>query len=232
MYKRKKIPRATNNEYYNSTIFEIIYEINAWGGEKGEFYSGTGSHNHEIPGYAKIVSDFIEKNNIREIVEIGCGDFNVTKTILDLLDQRNKEYSYIGYDVVKQLIERNKKKYGCPRIKFKRKDSCTGIIRGGDLLMIRQVMQHLNNKAIAQIVEKFKNYKYIIFTEHQLSEKYNDTTIPNNDITTGSATRLHFKSGVYLEMAPFNCNIHSKLYSFPESVNRIEASINTYLIKP
>jgi hypothetical protein len=231
MYKGKKLPIATNNQYYNSTIFEIIYEINAWGGKKGEFYSGTGSHNPEILGYAKIVANFIEHYNINQIVEIGCGDFNVTNTILDLVDQKNKDYTYIGYDVVKPLIERNKKMYESPKIKFKCKDSCTGIIKGGDLLIIRQVMQHLNNKSIMQIVEKFKNYKYIIFTEHQLSEKYNDTTVPNNDKNTDAATRLHFKSGVYLEKAPFNCTVHSKLYSFPEPINEIEASINTYLIK-
>ena len=88
----------------------------------------------------------------------------------------------------------------------------------------------LNNKSIKQIVDKFKNYKYVIVTEHQPSEKYGDTIKPNIDQISSAENRLRFKSAVYLEKSPFNCKINSKLFSILEWVYGLEAYINTYLI--
>ncbi|MGF7078478.1 hypothetical protein [Mucilaginibacter sp. UYCu711] len=218
-------------ESYNSTIFSKIYQKNGWGGKKGEFYSGPGSHNFFIKGYTKVVADFILDNDVHTIVEIGCGDFNVSSGILNILDDVNHDYTYIGYDVVKSLIARNKSLYGSSKIDFVCKDSCVGRIKGGDLLIIRQVLQHLNNKSIKQITDKFKNYKYIIFTEHQASEKYGELIVPNTDQSTGVSIRLTVKSGVYLDKTPFNLKIDSKLFSIPQWLYGLDAFINTYLIK-
>lgn len=226
--KKKKIEYK---DLYNSTIFSEIYKNNGWGGQKGQFYSGPGSHNYFIKEYVKVVANFIVENSLYNIVEIGCGDFNVTNGILDKLDKKDYVYKYTGYDVVKPLIERNNTLYGSPKVNFVRKDSCVGTIKGGDLLIIRQVLQHLNNKSIKQIVDKFKNYKYIIFTEHQASEKYGEVIKPNIDQSTGGSIRLRFNSGVYLENEPFNCSIHSKLFAINERIYGLDAYINTYLIK-
>ncbi|HMI02717.1 MAG TPA: class I SAM-dependent methyltransferase [Pedobacter sp.] len=228
--KKRKLQNR-NQSLYNSTIFNTIYKKNHWGGSKGEFYSGPGSHNQYVEGYSKAVSGFILKNNVRNIIEIGCGDFNVSQTLVNLLSQSNYSYSYTGYDVVKSLIARNKEIYSSFNVSFRCKDCCTGNIKEGDLLIIRQVLQHLNNKSIWQVVNKFKNYKYIIVTEHQASESYGNLITPNKDIITGASTRLEFKSGVYLDKEPFNCGIDSLLYSIPEYSCRLGASINTYLIK-
>jgi hypothetical protein len=217
-------------ESYNSTIFSRIYQKNGWGGKKGEFYSGPGSHNYYIKEYTKLVADFVSENDIHSIVEIGCGDFNVSNGILNLLEVVNHDYTYTGYDVVKPLITRNLSLYGSAKVNFIRKDSCTGTIKSGDLLIIRQVLQHLNNKSIGQIVAKFKNYKYIIFTEHQASEKYGNDIIPNKDQQTGVSIRLRVKSGVYLGKEPFNCRIDSQLFTIPQMIYGLEANINTFLI--
>lgn len=218
-------------ELYNSTIFSKIYQKNGWGGKRGEFYSGPGSHNFFIKGYSKVVADFILENNIKSIVEIGCGDFNVSGGILTILNENNHDHTYIGYDVVKPLIARNQSLHGSSKVSFVRKDSCTGTIKNGDLLVIRQVLQHLNNKSVQQVVDKFKNYKFIIFTEHQPSEKYGDIIRPNINQDTGGSIRIRYKSGVYLEKEPFNCKIKSMLYSMPQSIYGLEASINTFLIE-
>lgn len=216
---------------YNSTIFGRVYKKNMWGGKRGEFFSGPGSHNSSIKGYTDMVAKFVRDNNVETIVEIGCGDFKVTTAILKNLDDAKYEYHYIGYDVVKPLIAHNKSLYGSKKVDFICKDSCVGKIKSGDLLIIRQVLQHLNNKSIKQIIEKFANYKYILFTEHQASDIYGDTITPNQDQATGRGIRLRFGSGVYLEKPPFDCKIEAKVYSFMQWAYDIEAFINTYLIK-
>lgn len=226
----KKLPNKTDfKALYNSTIFSKIYKTNGWGGKKGEYFSGTGSHNPFVKGYADVIADFILQNEIKSIVEIGCGDFTVSNNILNTLQKNEVDFTYIGYDVVRSLINQNNANYSTDKINFQCKDSCVGNIKSGELLIIRQVLQHLNNRSIKQVVDKFKNYKYIIVTEHQASEKYSDI-IPNKDQETGVSIRLRYKSAVYLEKEPFKCKINSKLYSIPQSIYGIEAFINTYVI--
>jgi hypothetical protein len=231
MDMKKKVKKKEFRDLYNSTIFSNIYQKNAWGGKKGEFYSGAGSHNAFIDGYIKVVRDFILENDIHDIIEIGCGDFNVSNGILTALDAVKYDYNYTGYDVVKPLIARNRSLFGSTKITFVCKDSCVGNIKSGDLLIIRQVLQHLNNNSIKQVVAKFPNYKYVVFTEHQASEKYGSLITPNKDHITGKETRLAKRSGVYLDKEPFNCPIDRKLFIIPEWVYGLEAFINTYLIK-
>lgn len=228
---KRNFEREDLKDLSNATIFSRIYEENIWGGKKGEFYSGPSSHNPYIEAYTKIVVDFVKENNIKEIVEIGCGDFSVSSKILNTLNKAEYHYHYTGYDVVEPLIKRNTSLFSSAKINFDCKDSCVEDINSGDLLIVRQVLQHLSNKSIQQVVNKFNNYKFIIFTEHQASEEYVDVFAPNIDQDTGASIRLYKKSGVYLDKEPFNCLISSKLYSIPEKFYDIEAFINTYLIK-
>jgi hypothetical protein len=214
---------------YNSTIFTNIYRNNHWGGKKGEFYSGPGSHNQQIVLYAETIAAFIAKHAISSIVEIGCGDFNVSKKIIDLLDKRGIEYDYTGYDVVKPLIDLNNKLFKSLNTRFIYKDGAVGRIKSADLLIVRQVLQHLSNNLILKIVKKFSDYEHIIVTEHQLLDT--KTVNPNMDIQTSSGTRLEHQSGVYLDQDPFNCIIEEKLFSILQPCSGHLATINTFLIK-
>jgi hypothetical protein len=225
-----KLPSVNYNNLQHSAIFTSIYSKNIWGGEKKSYYSGPGSHNEFINGYSETAAKFILDNKIEKIVEIGCGDFNVSKILLQNLDMANYNYSYVGYDVVEPLIMLNKTKHATSKIDFKCKNACNEKLAGGDLLIIRQVLQHLNNKSILKIVKKFISFKYILLTEHQPSNIYN-CIHPNIDKRTGASTRLQSCSGVYIEQAPFNCKIESLIYSIPEQSYDYEANINTYLIK-
>lgn len=227
---KKKSKNTNYRDGYHSTIFTKVYTSNAWGGNKGEFYSGTGSHNNYIDGYANIVADFVKKNTIVKIVEIGCGDFNVTQHILTILQKQDYNFSYHGYDVVKPLIERNKILFASPNIRFTRKDSSKGNIASGDLLIVRQVLQHLDNQSIKKITDKFNQYKHIIVTEHQLADKFIEKIIPNKNKKTDASNRVMFMSGVYLDKPPYNCKLHARIYSIPEPILGLEAYINTFLI--
>lgn len=111
------------------------------------------------------------------------------------------------------------------------RDLCGNTREGVSLAGIRQVLQHLDNQSILRIIRQFQNYKYIIATEHQLSDRYSRFIHPNVDKTTDSDIRLGFGSGVYLEKEPFNCQVLSLMYVMPESYCRLIASINTFLIK-
>ena len=73
----------------------------------------------------------------------------------------------------------------------------------GDCAILRQVLQHLSNKEIQNILDKLNNYKYVILTEHLPNEQFE----PNIDIISGQGIRLKKKSGVDVLAPPFNFEV-------------------------
>lgn len=190
--KLKKQPWPTK------AAMEQVYEMKLWGGNDSLFYSGTGSHDPEIvEPYIKAVVKFLNSFQSKLIVcDLGCGDFNVGKEIV----QHTK--SYIAADIVKDLIEYNKLKYKINNSTFVCLDIAVDVLPAGDCVILRQVLQHLSNNEIKQVIPKLKQYKYLILTEHLPQNDF----VANLDIISGQGTRLKKNSGVVLSLAPFNFN--------------------------
>ena len=174
----------------NKEIFSIIYNKNMWGNSnsKKKFYSGFGSSNSKIiDGFILNVNKFINNLNYEPIVlDIGCGDFTVGKKIF--LNSKR----YIACDVVTELIEYNKKKYKYSNLEFLDIDASDDItLPEADIIILRQVLQHLSNQKIKLILNKIQNnYKYLIICEHLPLGNF----IPNLDIKTGDLSRIFLES--------------------------------------
>ena len=130
-------------------VFDEIYKHNGWG-----FGSGHGSLPSVTKGYRKLLEDFIRENNIKSVVDYGCGDWQFSR-LVDWGDA-----SYTGVDVVPSVVEENTAKYGSDKITFK-------AIKPGakppkaDLLIVKDVLQHLPNatveKFIKEVLEKIRS---------------------------------------------------------------------------
>ena len=83
--------------------FTYIYSSNYWPSK--ESVSGPGSEIENTKNIRKELIKFIQKYNIKIFLDIPCGDFNWIKNII------NKNIKYIGGDIVKELIDRNNKKF-------------------------------------------------------------------------------------------------------------------------
>jgi hypothetical protein len=178
-------------------MFSYIYENNRWGTDKtgGVFYSGPGSHDPDIINdYIALLGKIIQLNNITSICDVGCGDFNIMKQVID------DRIRYTGIDVVEKLIEYNNRTYGKDNCLFKCLDAAIPdtILPDAELIVVRQVLQHLDNKSIATILEKCKKYKYALITE----SIYINASEYNIDKPVGGGIRIN--SGIIPEMAPFN----------------------------
>ena len=68
-----------------------------------------------------------------------------------------------------------------------------------DCVIIRQVLQHLSNQEVKQVLDKLHQYQYIILTEHIPIGEF----IPNKDIISGQGIRLKKKSGLVVTETPF-----------------------------
>ena len=180
----------------SSHVFYEIYKNNLWGGETGTFCSGEGSSLEANVIYCDRVKNFISDHNIKTVLDIGCGDFQVSSEIV------GSHFNYIGIDVVEPLIEHNQKKFGNEHISFECLDVTLDELPAADLILIREVFQHLSNQQISTILERIKKVPYAIITEYQPSlEQLHEANI---DKAHGMDTRIWDHSGIYLEHPPFS----------------------------
>jgi len=178
---------------------EQIYEMNLWGEDGSDFYSGVGSHEPElIEPYLDVLRLFLTSFKTPLIVcDLGCGDFNVGK---ELVKHTKK---YVAIDIVKDLIEHNKKNFKEENLEFLCLDIAKDNLPDGDCALLRQVLQHLSNAEVQSIVNKLSKFKYVILTEHLPEGNF----VPNKDIISGQGIRLKKQSGVNLLAPPFNMEI-------------------------
>ena len=179
-----------------------IYEQQLWGKNHQKYYSGEGSHQLEIvEPYINVVTSFL--STFKEpltVCDLGCGDFNIGNQLV------NFAKNYIAVDIVDELIAFNKTKYQQENLQFLSLDITKDDLPKADCAVVRQVLQHLSNKEVKNVVEKLYNYKYIIVTEHLPNKDFE----PNKDIISGQGIRLKKKSGLDITKHPFDFKVKEK----------------------
>lgn len=194
--------------------FEYIYNRNKWGGVKGEFYSGIGSHDElYIKAYVSLINEFVRQHNIDSMVSLGCGDFYVDSQIV------NDNIHYEGVDIVESMVKSHDEKYGSDNIHFQCLDIVEDRLPDGELCIIRQVLQHLSNSEIKEVLIKIKKYKYVIITEHITAKE--KAKVFNVDKVHGQHIRIYDDSGVYFDEPPYNLNT-KELLRIPYGDDRTE----------
>lgn len=215
--KRDNATRKAFAGLGTAEIFSKIYDEGWWSNYRQsrlDFDSGQASHlQYVIDEYVSAISAVTKSyNNIKTVTDLGCGDFNVGRHIAPLFQR------YAGVDIVERLIIRNRSKYENEHIRFFCKNIICDEIPDADILLVRQVLQHLSNRDITAFLENIKGrYPHIIVTEtmHK-SFRYR----PNIDIETGPGVRFHKKSGVELDLPPFSMKYVKKSVLCETSVGK------------
>jgi hypothetical protein len=193
-----------------STIFKNIYDNKEWGdanllglaNTQNLYFSGTGSYTNASKKYVRFIVDFLKKNNIKSVVDLGCGDFNIGKQITDELS----DLKYIGVDIFQEIIDFNNLNYCNKNITFLCVNTIKNVVPVGDVLLIREVFQHLSNSSIKQIINlQFNLFENILITECLPPKDY--ITSYNLDKPDGPGYRVDHGSGVFLDQPPFSLNI-------------------------
>jgi len=191
----------------NSRVFSEIYRHKRWGDRSDlPFDSGLGSIDKFTEPYIQVLTKFIQENQIKSVVDLGCGNFRVGEKLI----QSNDKITYIGIDVVDDLIKYLNQTYSkTDVIKFEKRDITKDKLPFADLILIRQVFQHLSNRDIKKAINNLPKNSMLIVSEHQPIEEKN--IMYNKDITRGSGIRIYQQSGVYLNKPPFNLPIKKLL---------------------
>lgn len=196
---RRVLSNARNRAKSTEDVFTDVYSANKWGGQKGEYCSGSGSTNRNIVDpYVETIVRFADLKGFQNLrfIDLGCGDFRVGNRL------RALSRSYVGVDIVKSMVESHCLNYADEKTNFLHLDIIKDELPAGDICFIRQVFQHLSNEQIQKILLKLEKYRWIFITEHYpLPSNF---TAPNIDKVHGADVRLYRGSGVYLNLPPFN----------------------------
>ena len=183
-------------------IFEHVYEAKVWGRSDDPsdlYYSGAGTRvAARSEAYVSAVCEFLQQFDPKlNAVDIGCGDFFVGSKI------RSSCADYVACDVVAGLIDYNRTKFANLDVNFRVLDAVNGALPEGDVVFLREVLQHLSNSDIARIMAKVSaTYRYAVITE---SLPRAEGFTPNLDKVTSDKIRPNVNgSGVVLTAAPFN----------------------------
>ena len=141
--------------------FNRIYSEGTWGRDvTGKGTSGTGSTLNITREYRAYVEDFIRKNNVRSVVDAGCGDWTFSSAI------DWGQVNYLGVDIASDVIDAVRKKHETTNIKFQVGD-ITEELPAADLLISKDVLQHLSNALVAKFIRnnlKKGKYKWVLLT--------------------------------------------------------------------
>lgn len=166
-------------------VFKQIYKRNFWDGD--ESISGKGSSMQETEKIRSSLKKIISSYNIKSIADAPCGDFYWMRHV-DLTGIR-----YTGYDIVKEIIEKDVEKYGSKTVRFEMLDIVTTPVVRSDLIICRDGLVHLSNDHVLSALESFKKSgsKYLLTTTFPNVKK-------NEDIPDGMWRRIN------LEIPPFS----------------------------
>ena len=134
------------------------------------------------------LQDFFKQHNIKSIVDCGCGDWQFSKNI----DFSGIDYK--GFDVANFVIERNNATYKKDNVNFFLYNGDFSLLPSADLLLCKDVLQHLPNAKIQEFIANLHKFKFALIT-NDIDEIVNVDTSPDS----GRALDLR--------QEPFNLNL-------------------------
>lgn len=167
--------------------FGHIYEHKVWVGKKSiESISGTGSTLQAADHVIRALPALLSKLCVKRLVDLGCGDYNWMSRI-------HLECSYIGVDIVDDVVSKNRDKFGRHNVEFAVLDATRDPCPNGDAVICREVLFHLSFADGLKLLRNVKesNAKYLICTTDP-KLRY------NADVPSGAWRDLN------LEIAPFS----------------------------
>lgn len=199
-WKRRRMDRI-NSSMSTEEVFTRIYREGEWGGNSAsgeEPCSGEGSTAKTIVDpYVETIGAVLKALELTDktVVDLGCGDFRVGQRLTSLAG------SYVGVDIVEDLIKSHREEFGSETVSFEHCNLITDELPAGEVCFVRQVLQHLSNDQVKEILPKLERYPCAIITEHYPRREHFEKA--NVDKVQGQGVRLYAGSGVYLDQVPY-----------------------------
>jgi hypothetical protein len=143
-HREKKVFRSADT----AGIFEWIYQTNKWGDP--ESVSGSGSNLAQTARIRVELPGLLARHGVRTLLDAPCGDFYWMQRVELEID------SYIGADIVQDLIDRNNQTHRRSGRQFIRLDLLEDALPEADLLLCRDCLVHLDFERIERFIANLK----------------------------------------------------------------------------
>lgn len=198
------------------TAFTRHYERRDW--QEPETVSGHGSSLHRTAAIRRDLPALFKELGVRSVVDAGCGDFHWFATLDVDLD------SYLGIDVVEEMVATNRARYGTPRRQFASLEIIRDRLPRADLILCRDCLVHLKNRQISAALRNFRRSgsRYLLATTFTGDH-------PNEDAPLGGWRPLN------LERGPFSLGPPLRLIDEGESVEDpyyLDKSLGLWALQP
>jgi SAM-dependent methyltransferase len=156
--------------------FESIHALRTWGtDQRGKSASGLGSTLEFTRLYRVYLQDFLAAHQIRSVVDAGCGDWEFSQAI------DWKGIDYLGVDIVPAVIDANQRRFGAANVRFARADIVRDELPKADLLLVKDVLQHLPDADVARfLAQQLPRYRHVLIVNdvdpRTLSAEAKDTS--------------------------------------------------------
>jgi len=130
--------------------FSLIYENRVWlNGRQSGSRSGLGS---ELENTAPIrigIPELLKSIGSQTVLDVGCGDFHWMKEV-------QIPCSYVGVDIVQQVVEANIARYGSQNRTFHTLDATCDPLPRADTVLCREVLFHLSFSDVWRLVDNIR----------------------------------------------------------------------------
>ena len=152
--------------------FSEIYKNDTWRGG-----SGPGSYSSATEEYRAILESTIKQYNIKSVLDYGCGDWQFSK----LINWDSLVDNYLGVDVVPSVIDTNIDQHTTSKIQFQLITE-DWKFPTADLIICKDVLQHLPNTVVYQILENMKKSSKLLLITNDVRSAKRET---NSDCKIG-----------------------------------------------
>lgn len=129
--------------------FSRIYQENIFGGEESR--SGEGSSLTQTEKLRQDLPGLFRELGIKNLLDAPCGDFHWMRHV------NLGQISYLGIDIVSELIEANRAAYGDALRAFDHLNLINDVLPAVNLILCRDCLVHLSNADVKKALTNFKN---------------------------------------------------------------------------
>lgn len=202
-------PFYQETDMETEAIFTAIYRkrafFDAQSGGVPESASGAGSSREATAAIRRELPRLCNQYGVKTFFDLCCGDCNWITHVNLGVD------NYIGADVVRELVDENRRRYGRPGCEFMHLDLLTADLPTADLVLCRDVLVHYSFEHALQALRNIarSGSKYLLtttFAEHGPNRDVNSHQEHDQIPSPGVTPRVPW-TPYNLQMAPFNLPI-------------------------
>jgi hypothetical protein len=129
-------------------VFSRIYRENEWG--SAESVSGIGSTRERADQFRPALLGLLSALGVRTLLDAPCGDFNWAEYVAGAVE------TYIGVDVVDELVDTNRRRHGSANRLFLLGDITRDPLPKSDLILCRDALVHFSFADIWASLDNFR----------------------------------------------------------------------------